>query len=161
MSFKSQQNKLSQEFNNAETNKNNVANLPLIKVSSNTATYNNKQREITLADRQYITGTTIEVFEQFYDLDDTFLNFLIPVAFLETDEAFVQYTDWTFFNYNTWQKYTSGAGTVTILKMHVDGFLLTPLPGGGFTSSIAPIYVTAKIKILNPNIRVEITNSKK
>ena len=161
MSFKNQQNKLSYEYNISQNNENIINNLPLIKLIENTSSFINQQSDIILTERQYITGTTLEVFQRFENLDDNLLNFLYPYAFLETDEGFKQYDNWTFVNYTTWEKYVSTNNTITVLKMHIDGFLLTPLPGGGFSSTIAPVYVTTKIKLLNPNLRVEITNSKK
>jgi len=157
MKFNSTRNKFLSDFKNSKINNNSIDKLSVISLFSNYASFNKKQNEIVLADKQSILNVAWQGTYQFNNLNSDMLNFLKPFAFLETSQGYAEETSWVYDFYYWWEQFNS----TTILKMKASGYLLIKNKETGVVGSdIAPIYVTAKIKILNPKIYIEIIKSK-
>jgi len=155
MSFKNLSHKFDKNYNDAIKNQNEINNTSRIQLISNTATYSKKQREIILTEDEYVIGTSWRENYSFFDLPDKYLNAIQPYAFLYTSQGYINEESWSFWQYCWWEQYTLGTETVSILRMRADGYIVIDS-----ISNIAPVYVTAKIKILNPNLCIEIKKAK-
>jgi len=150
MTERSARNKIKTYYNQIQTNKDANDKLKRIVVTEKTTDFNNRKSEIILIDNQLISDSSWEQSYQFNDLNDTQLCYLIPFIIVRTLSAW-KIREIASFNYQYWWNKSLGSH---ILTLHAN------LISGKYSSSNAPLYLTAKIQVLNPKIYSLITNPK-
>lgn len=152
-SFISTRNKFLKTYKLVDENTNQIDKLSNIKPIRVSVDFSKIKDEIILTEDELTTGLAWYGSFQLNDLDSRYLIFLKPYAILSTTEGFI-FDNFDYTSYYWWEEYITPENNKNnlILHMRTDGYINYEYQPGSFSSNIAPIYVTAKIKLYNPTI---------
>lgn len=139
--------------NTVETNR-----LKPISLLSETATFNKKQNEIVLVEDRLLQNRSVTTLYTFNGLAYKDLMSIYPYCVFETTEAYREETTWvTNFKYY-WEVLGNTSQKTMIFHVILSAYILLIRPNGSFDSTSAPVYANLKMKLLNPNMYIEIEN---
>jgi len=142
--FSTERNKFKKIYKLANDNNNTLNKLENVQTKTLITNFNKESNEVILADYELIPiNQSYRTSYQFDNITENDLNYFKPFAFLSTTEGYQPLDTWNFSTYFWWKVFEN---TIT-LKCRVDGFISV-----GGSSSIAPIYVTLKIHVLNKQL---------